>query len=367
MNLIQRLVMALLTALLFLIFIQGPLESSYLRVFRRKQADQPRHNNYNSTKKTNDSITGGPLTVPKVYGGIGNFIVANTTIIMYSLARKDRAGNFIQDMICAHIYALRHNYTYAGACNVKPTRRPERLYQRDALALLRFTGLDDPLPFHGPATVCPAEVWNTTFPHNTILVSRGHYDPPDKSCFRHLDWWRSVVLPFLMKSPAFQTKSPRKGAVVHIRRGDVTPCSSMSWVRERYLSNRFYANVMRNYIPFYMNVTIYSEKASLEPWETLLHNNNTTHLVTFRLDSPLHEVWHHILRADVLVVSKSLFSYVPAVLNLNAQRIVYPTWKYTEPLNNWTVISDQLVQQAHDDVQQLQQQFCPDKALMPSP
>mmetsp|Transcript_15799 Transcript_15799/g.26478 ORF Transcript_15799/g.26478 Transcript_15799/m.26478 type:complete len:318 (-) Transcript_15799:63-1016(-) len=315
---------------------------------------------------------------------------------MYTIARKDRAGAFIKDMICAHVYASsqqhqhqqHQHWVYAGACNIKPQRRPVRLYQLSALKLLTFIGLEHELPFYGPSVVCPPDVVllngtitssNTT---TSILVSHQEtYDGFDHACSRGLEQWRHQMAPALALSPAAQPTNRQQqtgGAVLHIRRGDVTPCSSMPWVSNRYLSNRYYQRLMKEYIPPNMPVTIYSERSSFEPWgentngtfffdndddNGTSHRTTTSTTTTLRLDTPLHQVWQHIMTADVYILSRdSAFSYVPALLNVKSNAtILFTPSTYFQPLPTWTVVSNATVEFARRELERLQHQYCPSK------
>merc|ERR1712232_1163228 len=61
--------------------------------------------------------------------------------------------------------------------------------------------------------------------------------------------------------------------------------------------------------------------------------------VKFRLDEPLEEAWSHIIQADVVLMSRSAFSYVPAMLS-DAVVIAAPVdvpLGHEAPLSHWVV------------------------------
>jgi hypothetical protein len=285
--------------------------------------------------------------------------------IMYTIARKDRSGAFIKDMICAHVYALRKNYTYAGACNHKPQKRPIRLYQLSALNLLKFIGLEYELPFYGPSVVCPSALVLDGISNTTILVRQEAYDGPDRACSRGLEAWRHQMANTLASSAAYKEQPKKGGAVLHIRRGDISPCSSMPWVSQRYLSNRYYQQLIDDYIPPNMTVTIYSETSSFEPWDSWTmpaENVTTNRTFEIRLDTPLNQVWQHIMTADIYILSRdSAFSYVPAILNMNASQVIFTPSTYFRPLPAWTVVPNETLEMARQDLERIQSQHCPTK------
>ena len=87
-------------------------------------------------------------------------------------------------------------------------------------------------------------------------------------------------------------------------------------------------------------VLVHSEKASAEAFDDL-----TAAGYRLALDAPLRSAWSDMLCADVLVMARSSFSYVPALFRgAKAQggargRVVYqphPTWeRVLPPLPSW--------------------------------
>lgn len=140
-----------------------------------------------------------------------------------------------------------------------------------------------------------------------------------------------------------QTEGPRpnnnnndkkRKVAIHLRRGDITPCSPKGRVRNRYLPNMFYLKLIDMYLPSYCgggsshnnnatditqhcHVTIYSESESAEPFTPFIERG-----FDLQLDGDIANVWRDFYDADVLISSESAFSYIPAVLKYNQDAVV---------------------------------------------
>jgi Glycosyl transferase family 11 len=134
-----------------------------------------------------------------------------------------------------------------------------------------------------------------------------------------INWLRSQTKAAVSKPPMVPS------AVVHVRRGDVDPCKQ--W-KDRYLPNAYYLDVLKQCVPKDVPVTVFSEAASFEPFSDFDSNITST---TFRLDTDVAEVWQAVMSASHVVLSKSSFAYVPALLNANNATIVYPA--------NWSIVA----------------------------
>ena len=97
----------------------------------------------------------------------------------------------------------------------------------------------------------------------------------------------------------------------------------------RYLYNSYYTNIInmiKKYKSTYkLNITILSEKKSYESLDCFSEYN-------ILLNKNLTECWEMMYKADILVISKSSFSYVPAIYNKN---IVIYTLFWHKKLENW--------------------------------
>jgi hypothetical protein len=136
---------------------------------------------------------------------------------------------------------------------------------------------------------------------------------------------------------------------VHIRRGDVRPCKNV----QRYLPNAHYLYLIDEYSkmllqkhsnhtnsdgPPNIHVTIYSESASFEAFDVFYEKNYSV-----ELDTNLGIVWNAIEVADVAILSRSYFSFVPAILNYNHIIVATPFLGF-EPLSGWHTANTSLVQ-----------------------
>jgi hypothetical protein len=239
---------------------------------------------------------------------------ATSSSVFYSVARTDRSGATINDMLLALAYGHARNMTYGGACYVKPMtfNGPQR--QAEKLELIRALGLQDVLIF-----ACPE--------NKTEIVDPNKYKSQRDTLFstEFIDWLRSQV-----QYPAV----PHGGAVVHIRRGDVDPCNK--W-KDRYLPSSYYLEVLKRHVPPGVPVTIFSESASFEPWDDFLRLDHK-----LQLDSDVAELWRAVLTAKYVVLSVSSFATLPAVLNANATVVYPPSWMAI-PVSNWISVEESIL------------------------
>jgi hypothetical protein len=124
-----------------------------------------------------------------------------------------------------------------------------------------------------------------------------------------------------LRSACTISSSPYTGkrVVMHIRRGDIKSCRDP----HRYTSNIFYVQLLeelRQLLGFALHFTIHSQAQSEESFDCFL-----AHGAVLKLDTSIEEAWHDMIAADILVMSKSSFSYVPGVYNQNI--VLYqPFW-----------------------------------------
>lgn len=210
--------------------------------------------------------------------------------------RKERTGDHLLDMFMASAYAIKHNKTYAGVC--------AKWYKRqDVMGMLSVLGI--PWKYK-----CP-----TSSGH--ILHRSSYKDIPPPELYT-AEWRASLPLRKFEKTA---------DVVVHIRRGDVNPCIYPN----RYLTNTYYKQVIQQFASG-RPVTIYSESKTFEDFAEF---RQLGYKVV--LDSSLPEIWTHMLSSELLIISKSYFSYAPGLLHDN---VVYtPFWRL--PLADWHVVSNE--------------------------
>jgi hypothetical protein len=336
--------------------------------------------------------------------------------VFYSYMRPDRAGAVIQDMLLAHAFAFERNMTYGGACPASPRGNEQRstnLTASQVSALLSYLGLDDVLPIACPP---PANeeggirgAIDTVPPHHNQprsgpLVDRKYYGRHHLR-FCTSEWQRYMRakvqrrideanrLAYAANQQQPQHQPVHRKAVLHIRRGDVTPCDPDT--SERYLPNSYYLELLERYVvpTDHHRVIIYSERSSIEPWDDF--RNCTLRLgsgvggdhhaqwagatASSALSSSsmqdLANIWLDMITADVLIMSKSSFSLVPALLGgdptspvptlsaLAASSFTPPQIVYTDfwidPLPHWTRVPQNLLRQAAVDAERVKKQYCP--------
>jgi hypothetical protein len=334
--------------------------------------------------------------------------------VFYSYMRPDRAGALIQDMLLAHAFAFERNMTYGGACPPSTSENDERrrstnLTASQVSSLLFHLGLDDVLPI-----ACPPPVNDDRDMRGTNNVIPPHHNQPRSGPLvnrkyygrHHLRFctneWQQYMRAKVQRrideanrlahaaNRQPQQQPVHRKTVLHIRRGDVTPCDRTT--SERYLPNAYYLELLERYVvPMdHHRVTIYSERSSIEPWDDFRN-------CTLRLGSgvggddhaqgaginasstssmrDLASIWLDMMTADVLIMSKSSFSLVPALLGggpsspmptpsaLEAPSVRPPHVVYTDfwfdPLPHWTRVPQSLLRQAAVDAERVKKQYCP--------
>jgi hypothetical protein len=257
--------------------------------------------------------------------------------VLFHSAGVDRSGSIIFDMLMVHAYAYQRNFTYGGACFSDPTPEDQQFLPEHE-ALIALLGLSHVLRFTCPS---PSGHW---VDRNTVLASPGgtRIWTPE---------WRAYIQSMRSPpSPPRHNASSRPQMVVHMRRGDVDLCDPV--VAFRYLPQAHYRQLIQEFREKDMEVSVYSESNSTEPWDDDFRSG-VDHLY---LDTPLVEAWRAMLTADVLILSTSGFSNVPAVFNLHGRVIYTPFWE--QPLPHWHVVGNATMERLCDTKAQLAQELC---------
>jgi hypothetical protein len=324
---------------------------------------------------------------------------------------------------------------YGGTCGTSE-------HAQDYVRLIGILDLSDELVYNAPD--CPAQAFNATIDHESrqtaistkttnnlssiILLPMGIYQ--NWSLLTSEPWRRQlerqrrrtrqkrrqeqqqVQVPTEDPTNA-QISSPspkpqQQHVVIHMRRGDVTPCYMY-----RYLPNWYYLQLLDQYAPNaslvdqHVRVTIFTERPNdlnltegLQPFldrgMTLVecnnhHTNNnsnsnstpptTTNIsrwchydphrhhqdeddnMTFRpqqlllVDADVEMVWNTMLHdATVVILSKSLFSYVPALFT-TAPVVVYSRFFY-HPLAHWRRVPRHVSMETNVRVRRLARELC---------
>jgi hypothetical protein len=218
--------------------------------------------------------------------------------VVYSHLRKDRSGWVIMDMLKAHAFAWERNATYGGACG-------ESLHKHDIQNILDTTGLHNILSFACPPNVTAR---NDNHLQRHVLYQGSVYETGSAKRLASNSWKKDIQRHLLIDGT---TKSKNVTAVVvHIRRGDVTPCCYPAW----YVPNAYFSAMIEKYSSLAkrqfpaknVQIQIFSQKDSFESWSPFRQYQ-------LHLDSDIGQVWKSILNADYFIGSKSEFSRVPAM------------------------------------------------------
>lgn len=103
---------------------------------------------------------------------------------------------------------------------------------------------------------------------------------------------------------------------------------------------------------FENKVIIYSQSSSYEPFDEFKEKGYELHI-----DEELSDVWTAALKSDVFIMSRSSFSFVPAMLAKNTTEVVYtPYWD--KPLRGWNIVRDDVQSQSDAEFSRLRS-TCP--------
>jgi len=275
---------------------------------------------------------------------------------MYSLGRLDRSGSVISDMLYAHAFAFFHNITYAGACHTV-----RGLPKKDTVHLLEDLHWTHILPFACPPGVDQnhAKVWhpNATELSPLILSDDVYRQKIDRTYFTAT--WREHIHKLMSQHVDEETHDHSRDRpyeiAVHVRRGDVSPCKNI----RRYLTNTHYLQLIDQFTPPAVerdnrpvHVTVYSESDSFEPFDVFRERNYTVELDT----NDLAVIWRSLLTADLAILSRSFFSFVPAALCRGT--VVATQFSGFEPLEGWIEADEALVKATDREIRRLAKLKC---------
>ena len=297
--------------------------------------------------------------------------------IIYSNIRHDRSGGAIQDMLMCHAYVYNKYHgkdptiIYGGACGYSDNIN-------DYKYMISGIGLSQILTFACPTTDNRTSQY-PGFVETEILDRHVYTEPADIRIFTP-EWIHFIqkhyIVPHITKEEKKEiimsttTNSTTANAnttttttqpspyviAVHVRRGDVNPCC----YENRYLPNSHYISLIQRYVTKFItsssatsdntsaskkreiHVKIFSESKSFESLDEFRNvssyyyhsseeeesgqdkDSSTINIrpkihVDLLLDGDPLDAWKALLVADVVIMSKSSFSIVPAVLNLKQQ------------------------------------------------
>ena len=268
-------------------------------------------------KSSTISPTSMPASIPQSYSITDS--KANTTMI-YSMMREDRSGAALHDSLFAwaYVYSLdMEGYQYAGIC---PSKQTPRINAHEEG--IRGLGLQSILKFNCPPgfdgknnTKTAVNTRKTDLTNIFYYMEEGNVSHTIiKPKIYRDDKLLTLAFRAFVNSKRFPRGNDhnlRSKVAVHIRRGDVHPC-----YERRYTPNILFLDLldrilmdgdgMNNSLYTPEQVTIFSESMSFESF-----NNFSSRGYNIQLDGSLWDAWKSMAEAEILVMSKSSFSYVP--------------------------------------------------------
>jgi hypothetical protein len=282
---------------------------------------------------------------------------------IFTRGRTDRSGAAILYYLRGHAYARKWGLEYGGVCSDTDTTPVHE-------SMLQTLGLSHEIPLHS----CPLEGDSSQVQYGIELMHE---------IFAHefsMEWCK-----YMQNQTRHATHNTTNSihndpqrrplqVAVHVRRGDVSPCSVFF---ARYLPNQHFRQVIEKYIldptrerrP--VNITFFSETSETlyQPLEDLLAfggANQTYITANLALDGSIEEVWRQMIESDVLILSKSSFAEVPALLSPRLSRIIHtPYRKYEpgemDPMDNWEIVDSAIMDQSKAKLKEMRKKFCPEK------
>jgi len=137
-------------------------------------------------------------------------------------------------------------------------------------------------------------------------------------------------------TPHFDKDPCTINITVHVRRGDATNIS------KRFVNHSYFVNVLESIVEQLhkiqkkYDIIVYSEGSVSDFPE--FHKFKNIH---YRLNDDQFDTLHHMICSDILIMSKSTFSYLPALLNNKGLIIYNPFWLLPpKPLEHVWIIPD---------------------------
>lgn len=244
-----------------------------------------------------------------------------------------KSGAVIEDMLMAHAYAFHMNGVYGGCC-------ADGEYVVKHVELLDALGLKEALPF-----ACPHDYPREGKQKVMKTIGLDSYHTEDTRI------WTPAYVAYLKSLVKYPKKNEDEFVIVaHIRRGDVTPCRPKTLGYDRYLPNKHFMDVIDLYNKPGARVEIISESNSFESLDEFREKGYIVNL-----DEDLGEIWRTFISADVVILSRSDFSMIPAVCAMG--QVVYtPFWH--PPIRGWERVSKDIMIETDAETQRLREERC---------
>jgi hypothetical protein len=246
---------------------------------------------------------------------------------------KGKSGKVVEEMLMAHAYIFHKNATYGGCCGSKSSKI---LAHKE---LLNSIGLSGPIRFR-----CPRDYVQDTGTRRSV-VPRDHILAEDTRLWtpEYVDYLRSLV-----RYP--EKRHKEYTIVVHMLRGNTSPCKEKTRGFHSYLPNSHYQSLIDQYMQPRARVIIYT---SAKSFEDLNEFRNRGYEVN--TDTSLKDTWKDFVTADVFIMSRSDFSLVPAMV---AKGIVVYTPFWHHSLRRWKRIGKSIMKQTDEETDLLQDTKC---------
>ena len=249
----------------------------------------------------------------------------------YCDAKTDRAGAQILDLLMMDSFIYHQGGVFGGACAKFDNQKDQEKFDKhldDKMVLIRLLGLENLFKF-----ACPTD--QELASGQAKYLQKNEYHMFNE--YFSMEWVNHVRAMSTFPYAQRDDRAPLQIAV-HMRRGDYSPCRAGHG--QKYLPNTYYLDVLDEYLPKYCptldacNLTIYTEDRAFEDFKPFEERN-----YHMDFDSSLEQIWTAFINADLLILSKSSFSWVPGIMNTH--HVVTPEYKYPV-CDNWDVASAEI-------------------------
>jgi hypothetical protein len=257
----------------------------------------------------------------------------DTSHILFHKYHKGKSGKIVEEMLMAHAYIYQQNATYGGCCGSKTVNTAVHGQ------LLEAIGLKDVLKFS-----CPNDFENDQHTRRSV-IPRDYYTSNDVRVWtpEYVDCLRSLLV--------YPSKQYREYTiVVHMLRGDTSPCKPKQDGFYRYLPNFHYQALIDEYMQPNARVIIYTSPKSFEDMSVFRRRGYEVNT-----DAPLKDTWKAFVTADVLVMSRSDLTMVPAMVAKG--KVIYtPFWHHS--LRRWKRVNKKIMEQTEKEIERLRRNMC---------
>jgi hypothetical protein len=253
--------------------------------------------------------------------------------LMFHNYVRHKSGSVVEDMLMAHAYIFHLNATYGGCCGepgLKMTAHEDLL---DAL------GLKGVLKFK-----CPRDYVEDTETRRSV-IPREHYHSDDTRV------WTPAYVDYLRSMVTYPRKRYKEYTiVVQMQRGDTSPCRAQKNGFYRYLPNLHYQTLIDKYMKPGARVIIYTTPQSFESLEEFRKKGYEVNT-----SASLKDTWKDFVTADVMIMSRSDFSMVPAMVAKGT--VVYtPFWHHA--LRRWKRVDRATMTQTDKETERIRNEKC---------